>query len=271
MIVHLLASDTSFGMDFSWHTFAIAALAAGFVGLSKGGLPAVGMLGVPVLALVMSPVRAAAVLLPIYVLSDAFGLWAYRRHFDRRNLEILLPAAIAGILIGWLTASRVSEAHVALLVGLIGVAFCLNAWRRRHHAAQPRPADLPRGIFWGTITGFTSFVSHSGGPPFQIYVLPQRLEKMTFAGTATIFFAIVNALKLLPYWQLGQLSFANLELAALASPFAIGAVFAGVWLTRRINDRWFFRVVYAALLLVSLRLVWGSRQVLTALIPASFG
>jgi hypothetical protein len=258
-------------MDFGWYNVAVAALAAGCVGLSKGGLPAVGMLGVPVLALVMSPVRAAAVLLPIYVLSDAFGLWAYRRHFDRRNLEILLPAAVVGILIGWLTAWRVSEAHVALLVGLIGVAFCVNAWRRRQQAAAPRAADVPRGIFWGTLTGFTSFVSHSGGPPFQIYVLPQRLEKMTFAGTATIFFAIVNALKLLPYWQLGQLSFANLELAAVASPFAIAAVFVGVWLTRRINDRWFFRVVYVALLMVSLRLIWGARHVLTGLLAGQPG
>jgi len=241
--------------------FAVAALAAGLVGLSKGGLPIVGMLGVPVLALAMSPVRAAAVLLPIYVLSDVFGLWAYRRHFSRRNLEILVPAAALGIFIGWLTASRVSEVHVSLLVGLIGVAFCLNAWCRHKTSATPRPADVPRGVFWGTLTGFTSFVSHSGAPPYQMYVLPQRLDKLTFAGTSTIFFAIVNALKLLPYWQLGQLSGGNLELAGLLAPFAVAAVFGGVWLTRRINERLFFRVIYAALFLVSIKLVWGARQV----------
>lgn len=222
----------------------------------------VGMLGVPVLALTMSPVRAAAVLLPIYVVSDLFGLWAYRRHFDRRNLEILLPAAVVGVVVGWLTASQVSEAHVSLLVGLIGVSFCVNAWCRRQRPAPARPADIPRGVFWGTLTGFTSFVSHSGGPPFQVYVLPQRLDKMTFAGTATIFFAIVNALKLLPYWQLGQLSPGNLELAGLVAPFSIAAVFGGVWLTRRIHDRWFFRVVYVALFVVSLKLVWGARDAL---------
>lgn len=249
-------------MEFGWYAFAVAAVAAGFVGLSKGGLPVVGMLGVPVLALVMSPVRAAAVLLPIYVLSDVFGLWAYRRHYDRRNLEILVPAAALGILVGWLTASRVSEVHVALLVGLIGVGFCLNAWFRRLRPVATRPADVPRGLFWGTLTGFTSFVSHSGGPPYQMYVLPQRLDKMTFAGTSTIFFAIVNALKLPPYWQLGQLSLGNLKLAVLAAPFAVAAVFGGFWLTRRINERLFFRVIYVALFLVSAKLVWSARQVL---------
>lgn len=247
-------------MTFDLQTWAIAAVAAGFVGLSKGGLPVVGMLGVPVLALTMSPVRAAAVLLPIYVLSDVFGLWAYRRHYDRRNLRILVPAAAAGIFVGWLAARRVSEAHVSLLVGLIGVAFCLNAWWRRKRMTV-RSADVPRGVFWGTITGFTSFVSHSGGPPYQMYVLPQRLDKMTFAGTSTILFAIVNALKLLPYWQLGQLSVGNLELAALLAPFAVAAVFAGYWLTQRINEKLFFRVVYCALFLVSARLIWGARHV----------
>jgi hypothetical protein len=95
-----------------------------------------------------------------------------------------------------------------------------------------------------------------------MYVLPQRLDKMTFAGTATIFFAVVNALKLLPYWHLGQLSVGNLQLAVLVAPFAAGAVFGGVWLTQRLHDRWFFRVVYVALFLVSLKLVWGARQVL---------
>jgi uncharacterized membrane protein YfcA len=191
-----------------------------------------------------------------------FGLWAYRRHYDRRNLEILVLPAAFGIFVGWLTASKVSEAHVSLLVGLIGVGFCVNAWLRRDRVAPARPADVPRGIFWGTVTGFTSFVSHSGGPPYQMYVLPQRLEKLTFAGTATIFFAIVNALKLLPYWQLGQLSFGNLELAGLVAPFAVAAVFGGVWLTRKIHDRWFFRIVYLALFLVSAKLVWGARHLL---------
>lgn len=248
-------------MNFDYSTLAAAALAAVFVGLSKGGLPAVGMLGVPVLALTMSPVRAAAVLLPIYVFSDLFGLWAYRRHYDRRNLVILVPAAAAGILFGWLTASRVSEAHVSLLVGLIGLLFCLNAFCRRNQTSVPRPAEIRPGIFWGSITGFTSFVSHSGAPPYQMYVLPQRLDKMTFAGTSTIFFAIVNALKLLPYWQLGQLSVSNLELAGLLAPFAVAGVFAGFWMIKRINERLFFRVIYSALCLICVKLVWDARHV----------
>jgi uncharacterized membrane protein YfcA len=238
--------------------FAVALVAAILVGLSKGGLPVVGMLGVPVLALSTSPVRAAGLLLPIFVVTDLFGLWAYRREFDRRNLLILIPAAVAGIAIGWTTASIVPERLVTLMVGLIGLSFSLHYWFRGRLSAQARPADIPRGLFWGTISGFTSFVSHAGAPPYQMYVLPQRLEKMIYAGTTTILFAIVNAVKLVPYWALGQLSLANLKTVAVLFPFAIAATFAGVWLTRIIPQDLFYRLIIGALFLVSLKLVYDA-------------
>lgn len=237
--------------------FLLAALpAAALVGLSKGGLPAVGMLGVPILALVVSPVTAAGLLLPIFVVSDWFGLWAYRREFDRRNLGILIPGAIAGIAVGWATASWVPEAAVTLMVGLIGLAFAVERLMKHGVEGPARPAAVVPGLFWGAITGFTSFVSHSGAPPYQMYVLPQRLPKMVFAGTSTIFFAIVNAVKLIPYWYLGQLSLANLEKIAVLVPAAVAATFVGVRLTRLIPERAFFRLVLAALALISVKLVW---------------
>lgn len=238
--------------------FAVALVAAIFVGLSKGGLPVVGMLGVPVLALSTSPVRAAGLLLPIFVVTDMFGLWAYRREFDRRNLLILIPAAIAGIAIGWATASIVPEWLVTLMVGLIGVSFSLHYWLHGRLVAEARPADIPRGLFWGTVSGFTSFVSHAGAPPYQMYVLPQRLEKMIYAGTTTILFAIVNAVKLVPYWALGQLSWSNLKTVAVLFPFAIAATFAGVKLTRIIPQDLFYRLIVGALFLVSLKLVYDA-------------
>jgi uncharacterized membrane protein YfcA len=235
--------------------FLLAALAALLVGLSKGGLSMAGSLGTPLLAMVISPVKAAALLLPIFVVSDWFGLYAYRHEFDRRNLLILIPAAIAGIGIGWLSSAVVSEHMVGLLIGMIGIAFCLNAWRLRHHALPPRPADIPRGLFWGAIAGFTSFVSHSGGPPYQVYVLPQKLSKTVFAGTTTITFAAINLVKLLPYWQLGQLDLANLKISLLLMPIAVAGTFAGVWLVRIIPQRTFFVLIHAALFVLSIKLV----------------
>ncbi len=124
----------------------IAAVASAIIiGLAKGGLGGIGTLAVPVLALVISPVKAAALLLPILVVSDMFGLWLYRRNFDRRNLAILIPSAAIGVAAGWATAAFVSDRMVGLFVGVIGVSFCANLWFRRRHAFAIKPADLPRG------------------------------------------------------------------------------------------------------------------------------
>lgn len=236
--------------------FVIAAmLAAVAVGTGKGGVPMIGMLSVPIMSLVMPPIAAAGMLLPVYVVSDMFGVYAYRREYSRRNLAILLPAAALGVGIGWATASVVSEPLVMLLVGLVGLSFCFYRWFWSA-GGSAKPADLPRGVFWGMLSGFTSFVSHAGAPPYQMYVVPQRLPKMVYAGTSTILFAAVNAMKLPPYWALGQLGIGNLKIAGLLLPVAIAGTFLGVWLTRRIPERIFYRVVVAALFLLSCKLVF---------------
>lgn len=233
----------------------VTALAAFTVGMSKGGLPALGILGVPLMALVMSPVLGAALLLPIYLATDVVGLWLYRRDHSARNLAILVPAGLAGVAFGWAIASRVSDAFVGLLVGLVGLGFCADAWRRRRRVAPPRPADVPRGVVWGALAGFASFVSHSGGPPFQIYVLPQQLEKLAFAGTSTILFAILNWAKVLPYWRMGSFAAIDPELPLLVLPVGILGVFVGARLTRILSDGLFFALVQLALFTVSLKLV----------------
>lgn len=236
--------------------WAVAAASAIFVGMGKGGLPVVGMLSVPTLALAIHPVTAAGLLLPVYVVSDMFGLWAYRHEFNARVLAIILPGAMVGIGIGWATATVVPEPVVTLVVGLIGVAFALNLLLRVKKDAAARPADVPRGLFWGVITGFTSFVSHSGGPPYQVYTLPLKMTKTVFAGTSTIAFAIINAVKLVPYWALGQFSAENLHVAVLLMPLAAVAVFGGVRLVRILPEALFFKLVTWALLAVSVKLVW---------------
>jgi uncharacterized membrane protein YfcA len=237
--------------------FWLAAVAASMaVGLSKGGLPVIGMLAVPVMALVVPPLTAAGLLLPVYVISDLIGLIAYRRSFDRRVLAILIPATTLGVGLGWALAAQVPEWLITGVIGLVGSVFAVTLMTRRPGTREPRRAELGKGLFWGTITGFTSFVSHAGGPPYQVYVLPLGLAKAVFAGTTTILFAYVNAIKLVPYWALGQFSAGNLQIAAVLAIPACLAVLVGVWLVRVLPERLYFRLVTWALLLVSLRLVW---------------
>lgn len=239
-----------------WEFWVAATIAAALVGAGKGGLPIVGMLGVPVLALVIPPTLAAGLLLPVYVVSDMFGLWAYRREFNGRVLAIVLPGAIVGIAIGWVTASLVPEAAVRIMVGVIGLAFALNSLLRRGVLAEPKPAQVGPGLFWGALTGFTSFVSHAGGPPWQVYTLPLGMSRQVFAGTSTIGFAVINAVKLIPYWELGMLDLHSLEVAAMLAIPASVAVFLGVGAVKRLPEKLFFQLVTWALLLISIKLIW---------------
>ncbi len=239
-----------------WGFWVAAVTAAMLVGVSKGGLPVIGNLSVPMLALVVSPVTAAGLLLPVYVVSDMFGLWAYRKAFDKRVLAIVLPGAMVGIAVGWATATVVPEAWVTMLVGLIGLAFSLNLILRPRRDAAPRAARVAPGLFWGAVSGFTSFVSHAGAPPYQVYTLPLKMSKTVFAGTSTIAFAVINAVKLLPYWALGQFSAQNLHVAVLLMPVAAVAVFVGVRLVRVLPEVLFFRIVTWALMGISLKLIW---------------
>lgn len=235
--------------------YIIGGFAVLLVGLSKSGfLTGLGVLGVPILAIAMPPVQAAAVLLPILIAMDVVGVWAYRKDWDKRNLLILLPSAAFGVAIGWATAAYVTDAVVRLIVGTVGLIFALDYWLKlRPHGGGK--AGVPSGFFWGTVTGFVSFVSHSGTPPFQIYVMPQRLAPVIYAGTSAMLFAAVNLLKVGPYLALGQFDRANLAASLALVPLAPAGIYLGLWMVKRIPAEPFYRLAYGLLAVVSVKLI----------------
>jgi uncharacterized membrane protein YfcA len=241
--------------------YAIAVPAIIMIGLSKSGfLVGVSVLGVPLLALVIDPIKAAGILLPILIAMDAVGLWAYRRSFDRRNILILLPAGAAGVLIGYLMAAFVTEAHVRLIVGIVALAFTIDYWISLRTRAAARTAGRALGALCGAVAGFTSFVSHAGGPPVQIYLLPQRLPATVYAGTMVMLFSGINLMKVAPYFLLGQFSAENLATSTALLPIAPLAMFAGIKLVRLVPSEPFYRAAYLCLFFVSLKLIWDGVQ-----------
>ena len=239
-----------------WEFWLAAAVAAVLTGMGKGGLPVVGALTVPVLSLVMSPVAAAGLILPVYVISDWFGLYAYRKEFDARVLLITCVCMTIGVGLGWATAKIVPENLVTVLVGVISVAFSLNHLLRKPAVAAPKRAEWGPALFWCGLAGFTSFVSHTGGPPYQVYTLPLGMKKAVFAGTSTIAFTYVNAIKLVPYFLLGQINLTSLETSVALMPIAAAAVFGGVWAVKRLPEKQFFQIVVWALLIIGVELIW---------------
>lgn len=236
---------------------AVAVTAVLLVGLSKAGLlGGLGVVGVPLLALVMSPRDAAGMMLPVLLCMDAVAIWMYRKECDWNIIKIMLPGAAVGTLAGWALWSFVSDAVVLLMVGVVTLLFILDAVFPLRKKLEGLPPSKPWGRFWGAIAGFTSFISHTGGPPFQIYVLPRRLAPAIYAGTTAFFFAIVNTSKLVPYYFLGQLNTHNLQLSAMLAPVGVLGVLLGVYLVRRISAKLFYRIAYWLVFLLALKLIW---------------
>ena len=235
--------------------YALAIPAVVALGLSKGGFVGVGQIGTPLLALLMPPLEAAAILLPIMLVQDAVSVWAFRKDWSGRILAVMLPGAIVGIGAAWALAAHISDSMVRIAIGVITVLFVLYSWLgARLSAPVPRPPSRLRGTLWGIMSGFTSTLCQAGGPPFQMHVLPQNLAKMTFVGTTAVFFASVNVLKVVPYFALGQFSTAGLGTSLAMLPLAVATNFLGFWLVRITPQELFYKITMALMLVIALEL-----------------
>lgn len=235
--------------------YPAAVAAVLIVGIAKGGMAGgIGMIGVPLMALVVAPAQAAAVMLPILMVMDAFALRAWWGRWDPVNLRTMIPGAVLGTLLGLLSFRYLSADHLRMLVGLIAGGYALN-WFIGRGPAVGRGPSWGRGTFWSTLAGFTSFGVHAGGPPIHVYLLSQKPDRSEFQATTVVFFFIVNWLKLPPYYWLGQLDLTNLTTSLVLMPLAPVGIWLGTLLHRHIDERWFFRVVYLALLAVGLKLL----------------
>lgn len=239
---------------------AVAAIAV--MGIAKGGFGAgIGVLATPLMSLTISVTDAAALMLPLLIACDVFAVYQYRTRFDRRNIKLLLPGALIGIVIGSVFFGYFRDNPRILKVGIgcLAVAFVLfQAFRSTILGAlEKRRPPAVEGVLMGAVAGFTSTLAHAGGPPVAIYLLPQKLPRHLFVGTSVIFYAVVNAVKLIPYISLGLLRLGNLKTILLLSPLTFGGVRLGIYLNRRFTDRWFERLIYTVLLLTGLQLVLG--------------
>ncbi|WP_370205053.1 sulfite exporter TauE/SafE family protein [Pararhodobacter marinus] len=234
----------------------VTLLAVGLVGLSKGGLGgAFALMGVPLMSLVMPPVLAAAVLLPVLLMMDAASLWIWRHWRDGEVLRVMLPAAMVGIAAGWAAAAVTSDAAVRLIVGIVALGFAARALLGRFIGTAPRYVPA-MGWLWGTIAGFTSFVAHAGGPLFQIQVLPKRLDPKLYTGTSVLFFAVVNLVKVVPYAALGLFERDVLVSALILLPLAFISVRAGAAVIKRMKPEVFYPFTYSMVVVVGAKLVW---------------
>ncbi len=239
-------------------TLAVACFAVIILGLSKGGFSGIGAMATPMFALVVSPVQAAAIMLPILILQDVVSVWAFRRSWNPWIVAWMMPGAVVGIAIGYFFSAEMSLNAIKFALGTITAGFALyRLWLERGQrviAASTSPGWV--GSLFGVGLGFTSHIAHAGGPPFQIWVIPRKLPHLEFVGTSAIVFALVNWAKVPAYAALGEFTRENLLASAKLAPLAIASTMAGVWLIRRIDPARFYTLIYWIMVLLGGKLMW---------------
>jgi uncharacterized membrane protein YfcA len=226
-------------------------------GLAKGGFAGVGALAMPIMALGIDPVRAAAIMLPILILQDAVSVWSFRHSWDGHILKVMLPGMAVGVGLGYIFAAQVPESAVLGALGFISTLFGAQRLWVERGGAIVLPSTSPDwiGTLLGVASGFTSQIAHAGAPPFQMWVLPKRLARDVLIGTSAIAFAVMNWIKVPAYAALGQFTRANLMATAMLAPVAIAATFAGVVLVKRVDPARFYTLIYVLMVLLGIKLM----------------
>jgi len=240
--------------------YLCAAIAVIISGLAKGGFAGLGALAMPVMAMGVDPIEGAAILLPILIVQDVISVWSFRRTYSGEIIRVMLPGMMLGVLIGYVYASQLSGKAVLGALGGISIIFGLHRLWLERATAIVLPSNSPKwlGTLFGVVSGFTSQIAHAGSPPFQMWVLPRRLPRDALVGTTAISFAAMNWIKVPAYAALGQFTIKNLVASAVLLPLALAATLAGVALVRRIDAARFYKIIYALMILLGLKLAFDA-------------
>lgn len=250
-------------MDMDAIGWIVTAIAILLTGISKSGLGgALGGLAVPFMSMWISPRDAVAVVLPILIAMDLVGIRAWRGKAAWPELKLLIPSALVGIGLGALAFGVMSDRMVVGALGLISVLFAVDRLLRRAPAGgkPAAPTAVPRAwaIACGATAGFTSTLSHAGGPPLLIYLLGRGLPRERFVATSVFFFAAINLAKLPFYVSLQLFNRDTLLMSALLLPLVPVGVWMGMHLLKRIPERPFYLFSTAMLGLSGLKLLWDA-------------
>jgi len=239
---------------------AVSAVGVLLAGISKGGFGgAASFVGAPVMALVMEPGTALAVMLPLLMVMDATALRAYWGAWSGRDTRLLVGGGLVGLILAALVYRQADADIFRVLIGVIALGFVLartaSLLRRPPQHSRARPLPIWAGIASGVGAGFTSFVAHAGGPILLVWLLAQNIGKRSFQATTVAVFAILNVVKLGLYGGLGLFTAETLRLSAVLAPVALLGAGLGIAAHARVPARAFFVLTYGLLLVAGLKLI----------------
>ena len=235
---------------------ALAVVGVFLTGISKSGFAGgTGVVAVPLLALVISPVTAVVLILPLLLLMDAQTIAHHRRNLAFAELGKIVPAAVLGVAVGTMALGHLNQAMLKFLLGLISLTFAAQQLLPNPRAPVAARTRALLGPGMGLIAGISSSLIHAGGPPLNIYLASLRLPRALWISTAAVFFATINVSKVVGYAWAGLWSAQTLLASVLLAPVAMLGVYAGHQIQQRISERMFVRIVMLALALSGLVLL----------------
>jgi uncharacterized protein len=240
----------------------IAVIAVAFAGVflicfMKGAFGGgFSIVGIPLLSIVMDPVTAGGLLAPLFIVMDLFALRYWKPStWSKPDLVLLLPGLMLGIGIGYLVFRFLDHRAIAIVMAAVTLMF-VGLWVFAGAEVTPHPRSPPKAVAAGLVSGITTMVAHSGGPPLAMYLLPLGLSKEIYAGTTSLFFTVGNATKAVPWLLLAR---PTADLWILMA-FCLLAIPTGVWvgwrLHGRLDQRQIYRACYGLLLVTALKLLW---------------
>ena len=248
--------------------YATALLSILVIALSKSGFGGgITALSAPVLLLVLPASEALGVLLPVFIVTDIWVVWQRRKIPFERVLVYMIGCGIAGQMIGWLTLRylAVNDRWILIFISIMAIItggkFFYQFIKADKDKAQNKPSDyrthlVRRALLWCGLSGFTSFVSLTGGIAVQIFLLPLRLARHIFVATMAWYFLAINSAKIPFFLELGFISSATLTLSFLLLPAVPVGVLFGRWLQNKMSDRVFYIIGHFLLLLLGMQLLW---------------
>ncbi len=248
-------------MEYTALSLAIAIPAVIFAGVSKGGFGSgASFASAAVLALILDPALALGIMLPLLMLIDAVTLKPFWGRWSWRDARLLVIGAIPGVVFGAIVFSVANDDLLRFLIGTVALVFVFYQLASARGLVPKRttPFPGPVGLIAGATAGFTSFVSHAGGPPVGIYLLAQGMQKTTYQATTVLVFWAINILKFFPYAALGAFNTETLKANLVLAPFAVLGAWIGVKTHHIMPERLFFGIVYVALLLTGTKLIWDA-------------
>ena len=247
----------------------LAAVAVLFIGLSKAGFGGgLGMLTTPLCVLAFGasnhpPTFAIGVLLPLLCAGDAFSLSHYWRKWEIRNLLLLLPGVLLGVVIGVQCLGRFNARQLNMVIGTLALCFVLFQLIKAHLLKQQAASTPNRttGLLFGLAAGITSTFAHGAGPVVTMFLLPQQMPKERYMGTTILVFTWINWIKMPFFAWKGIITRETLFTGLLYLALIPIGVRVGVWINRHFSEKSFTRWVYTLTLIAGLQLITGYNPV----------